>query len=52
MVNTPPSDPEVNQVWIDDAGELWYFDGKNWVPYLDVPDGDLQPNLVTKDDED
>lgn len=52
MSETPPPDPKANDVWIDDHGELRYFNGNEWVPYPDVPDGDLQPEVVIKGEED
>jgi hypothetical protein len=52
MTEVPPPNPQMNAVWVDAAGEMKYFNGSEWVPYLDVPDGGLQPNLVTKDDGD
>jgi hypothetical protein len=51
MSDVPPPDPEANDVWIDDHGELRYFNGTEWVPYPDVPDGDLQPEVVIKGEE-
>lgn len=35
--STPPPDPAVNATWIDDADELYYFNGKIWVRYDDPP---------------
>jgi hypothetical protein len=51
MSDVPPPDPKANDVWIDDHGELRYFNGTEWVPYPDVPDGDLQPEVVIKGEE-
>jgi hypothetical protein len=50
MSDAPPPNPELNDAWVDAAGELKYFNGSEWVLYLDVPDGNLPPNLVTRDD--
>jgi len=52
MSEAPPPNPKANDVWIDDHGELRYFNGNEWVPYPDVPDGDLQPEVVIKGEED
>ncbi len=52
MTDTPPSNPEINDVWIDDAGELKYFNGREWAPYLEVADGDLKPHIVARADDD
>lgn len=30
--------PQKNDVWIDDEGELFVFDGDKWVLYEDSPD--------------
>ena len=38
MGNTPPPDPRVNDTWIDDAGELLYWDGAAWAAYADPPE--------------
>jgi hypothetical protein len=37
MTNLPPKDPEVDDPWVNDAGELLRFDGTDWVPYEDLP---------------
>jgi hypothetical protein len=37
MTNPPPDKPAVNQVWVDDAGDLYTWDGTQWVPYEDLP---------------
>ena len=51
MMNAPPPNPELNQVWVDDNGEMKRFDGSGWVPYLDVPDSPLyEPQAVEKKD--
>jgi hypothetical protein len=31
----PPDDPKPNDRWHDEAGELWIWDGKEWVPFDD-----------------
>lgn len=49
MANDPPSNPQENDVWIDDQAELFYFDGAKWVPYKDLPaarDADEPPSLL------
>jgi hypothetical protein len=51
MTNAQPPNPNLNQVWVDDKGELKRFDGSDWVPYLDVPDSPLyEPWAVEKKD--
>ena len=32
----PPENPKPNQTWTDEFGELYTFDGKDWVPAEDV----------------
>ena len=51
MTNAPPPNPKLNQVWVDDNGEMKRFDGSGWVPYLDVPDSPLyeQKAVVKRD---
>jgi hypothetical protein len=55
MANSPPEDPKVDDTWINDVslndtGELRYWDGKNgWVLYEDPPEspgGDPVPNWL------
>jgi hypothetical protein len=31
----PPADPKPNDRWHDEAGELWIWDGKDWVLFDD-----------------
>jgi hypothetical protein len=51
MTSAPPPNPGLNQVWVDDNGEMKRFDGFGWVPYLDVPDSPLyEPQAVEKKD--
>lgn len=53
MATAPPPDPDINDVWIDDKGDMQRFDGVQWLPYLDVPDlGDppLEPQAAEKAD--
>ena len=52
MTDAPPPDPKANDVWIDEHGELKYFNGDEWVPYPDIPDGDLQPEVVIRVERD
>jgi hypothetical protein len=33
----PPKDPKVNDHWIDDAGDVWTWDGTDWMPLEDIP---------------
>lgn len=52
MVDSRPVDPKLNDVWIDTAGKLMYYDGKAWVPYLSPPgaDKDLPPGMLEETD--
>jgi len=52
MTATPAPDPAVNDVRVDSAGDLQYFDGSEWVRYLEVTDIELKPNVVTRVDSD
>lgn len=36
MKNPPPKNPRVNDTWVDDDGELRYWDGAKWALYEDV----------------
>jgi hypothetical protein len=38
MPTSPPPDPQVDDTWIDDAGELFYWNGSDWVAYEDPPE--------------
>ena len=33
----PPENPKVNDHWIDDAGDVWVWDGSDWMPPEDIP---------------
>jgi hypothetical protein len=33
----PPKDPRVNDHWIDDAGDVWTWNGNDWMPFEDIP---------------
>ena len=33
----PPENPKVNDTWLDENGDLYTWDGKDWVPFEDVP---------------
>jgi hypothetical protein len=49
MANDPPSDAGKNDIWIDAQGELFFFDGTNWVRYvelLDARDDDEPPSIL------
>lgn len=47
MKNPPPKNPQVNDSWIDDNGELHIWDGIGWVPYEDPPP---LPDFVIRED--
>jgi hypothetical protein len=32
-----PKDPKVNDHWIDDAGDVWTWDGNDWMPLEVIP---------------
>ncbi|MEU7108519.1 hypothetical protein ACFQ2B_35795 [Streptomyces stramineus] len=45
-------EPKDTDVKMNDDGELLYFDGKDWVPYLDVEvDGGTPGHLVRGDND-
>jgi hypothetical protein len=50
--NSPPPNPAVDATWIDDAGELHYFNGNAWVLYEDpltpLTGTDHEPWTVSK----
>jgi len=31
----PPKDPKLNDRWTDEVGDLWIWDGTEWVPFDD-----------------
>jgi hypothetical protein len=33
-----PRNPEVDDTWVAEDGELYTWDGKEWVPFADIPD--------------
>lgn len=43
--------PRLNEVRLDADGILEFFDGTAWVPYPDVPDDNLPPIAVTREDK-
>jgi hypothetical protein len=57
MTNPAPSDdrplsPEVDDIWVDPDGELFYWDGTGWLPYADPPEWpgeDPAPLILRKD---
>lgn len=49
MTTSPPPNPQANDTWLDDAGELKYFNGTAWVPYVDLPDVPLEPNFLERE---
>lgn len=48
--NPKPPNPKKNDTWIDDSGELRYFDGTDWVSYASPPKPgeDPHPSTVVK----
>lgn len=42
-----PSDPEVDDTWVDEDGELHTWNGKGWVPFMEIPAGGLGTELPT-----
>ena len=50
MKNPPPKDPQVNEAWLDDDGELHRWDGAKWVPYEDPSSSiDFENDIVYRD---
>jgi hypothetical protein len=52
MTNSPPKDPKVDDIWLNDAGELHYWDGKRWALYDDPPEwpgDDPDPKWLYRD---
>jgi hypothetical protein len=49
MTKSPPPEPQANDVWVDDAGAMKYFNGAEWILYFDLPDVSLEPNLLERD---
>jgi len=50
--NPRPQNPQVNDTWTDDAGELWYWDGTAWVLDEDPPElpgGDPVPPWLERE---
>ena len=33
----PPENPKPGQNWVDEAGDLYMWDGTDWVPFEDIP---------------
>jgi hypothetical protein len=33
----PPENPKLNDGWVDEAGDLYTWDGTEWVPFEDIP---------------
>jgi hypothetical protein len=33
----PPENPKLNDAWVDEVGDLYTWDGKNWLPFEDIP---------------
>lgn len=45
--NSPPEDPKLGATWVDEYGDLYTWDGTEWVPYEDVPF--IEPNPIFRD---
>jgi hypothetical protein len=45
--STPPEDPQLDDTWVDDAGDLYTWDGTHWIPFEDVPY--FEPNTSFRD---
>ncbi|GHG54329.1 hypothetical protein [Streptomyces griseocarneus] len=43
MAGEPEEPTEINAVRVGDSGELEFFDGQKWLPYVDLPDDDPGP---------
>jgi hypothetical protein len=37
QANPKPPSPKPDDVWVDDAGEAFTWNGREWVPYDDPP---------------
>lgn len=33
----PPENPKPGQNWVDEVGDLYTWDGMDWVPFEDIP---------------
>ncbi|HEY2576586.1 MAG TPA: hypothetical protein VGI74_09795 [Streptosporangiaceae bacterium] len=33
----PPENPKLNDAWVDEAGDLYTWDGTQWMPFEDIP---------------
>ena len=33
----PPDNPQVDDHWIDERGDVWTWDGQDWEPLADIP---------------
>jgi hypothetical protein len=45
----PPDNPTVNDAWVDDSGDLYTWDGKEWVLFADIPGS--QPDRVFREEK-
>jgi hypothetical protein len=43
----PPENPKLGQNWIDEAGDLYTWDGTDWMPFEDIPF--FKPSQLFKD---
>jgi hypothetical protein len=37
MTSLKPVDPALNDTWVDDVGDLYTWDGENWILFEDTP---------------
>lgn len=49
MTSPQPNDPKLNDTCVDDAGDLYTWDGTRWIPFEDTPF--IDPNSVLPEDE-
>lgn len=44
---SPPESPKKNDTWLDDCGDLYTYDGEDWIPFEDVTW--FEPNTSFRD---
>ncbi|GAA0401685.1 hypothetical protein GCM10009530_61970 [Microbispora corallina] len=50
MGNPPEQTPAVNALRISETGEVEFYDGSAWQPYLELSDDGPGPGPVVKDE--